>query len=155
MTRLTETAPITKSIIANRTIEDAFRIFTEEIGTWWPVAKYSLSEERAETTVIEPRVAGRLYERTRGGEELVWGVILVWDPPRRRVHTWHVGRETATEVEVTFTAEENGTRVQLEHRYWERHGAEAAALRASYDGGWDVVLGRYAEATGAGARSGT
>ena len=51
---------------------------------------------------------------------------------------------------MTFTPEDGGTRVQIEHRHFERHGATAAALAEAVggDGGWNGLLARYAEALG-------
>jgi Activator of Hsp90 ATPase homolog 1-like protein len=144
--QMTEIAPVTKSVSVNRTPEEAFRIYTEGIATWWPLDTHSPSG-KAETVVIEPREGGRLYERTTDGEEVEWGEILVWDPPRRLVHSWHLGRREATEVELRFSPEGEGTLVELIHRGWESHGEHAAAVRASYDSGWDYVFGeRYGSA---------
>jgi uncharacterized protein YndB with AHSA1/START domain len=56
--------------------------------------------------------------------------------------------EAATEVEVRFTPDGAGTRVELEHRGWERLGATAAESREGYNGGWNEVLARYATSLG-------
>ena len=50
----------------------------------------------------------------------------------------------------TFTAAAEGTRVELEHRHFERHGATAEALRDAVggDGGWNGLLKLYEEALG-------
>lgn len=50
------------------------------------------------------------------------------------------------EVEVRFEPDGDGTRVELEHRGWEHYGDEAEQAMAGYEGGWDVVLGRYLSA---------
>jgi hypothetical protein len=42
--------------------------------------------------------------------------------------------------------EGDGTRVELVHSGWEAYGDDAAASRASYDTGWDIVLGKLADA---------
>jgi ABC-type glycerol-3-phosphate transport system substrate-binding protein len=65
--------------------------------------------------------------------------------------TWHPGRgeETAQELAVAFTAESNGTRVDVVHTGWERAG-DAAVRMASYDTGWDTVLDVFADAAAAG-----
>jgi uncharacterized protein YndB with AHSA1/START domain len=145
----TELASIEKTITVGRPVAEAFRVFTEEIGTWWPLATHARAPERAVTAVIEPRVGGRIYERTRDGEELEWGEVLVWEPPHRLVQSWHLGQPAATEVEVRFVPDGDGTRVELEHRGWARLGAEAAEHRANYDSGWDYVFGeRYGTAAG-------
>ena len=145
----TEIPPIRKTLTVGTPPEEAFRIFTDGIATWWPLETHSVSDGRADTAVVEPRAGGRLYERTPDGEELVWGEVVVWEPPTRLLFTWHLGRPVATEIEVTFTPDGDGTRVDLEHRGWERHGERAGALRPSYDSGWDYVLGeRYGAAAG-------
>jgi hypothetical protein len=36
--------------------------------------------------------------------------------------------------------------VELEHRGWERAGESGAKSRDGYDGGWNLVLARYAAA---------
>jgi hypothetical protein len=65
---------IRKTVTIDCTAEHAFRVFTEGIGTWWPLHTHSISvmddgSGAPETAVMEPRVGGRLYERTRDGRE--------------------------------------------------------------------------------------
>jgi hypothetical protein len=52
-----------------------------------------------------------------------------------------------TEVEVRFTPEGEGTRVDLEHRDLERMGDKAEAMRESVSGpgGWPALLQLFAE----------
>jgi uncharacterized protein YndB with AHSA1/START domain len=55
----------------------------------------------------------------------------------------------SSEVEVRFTPEPDGsTRVDLEHRYFHRHGAGADAMRAGVDApnGWGGLLPLFAAA---------
>lgn len=136
--------PVRKSVTVKRTAEDAFRLFTSEIASWWPKEKFSVSQERTRDVVIEPAVGGRVYEVRDDGESFEWGMVLAWEPPRRLVLSWHPGREpeVAQEVEVQFTEVDSGTRVDLEHRNWQQLGADARAVRGRYAGGWEEVLGR-------------
>ena len=71
-----------------------------------------------------------------------------WEPPSRVGYTWHPGRgeETAQEVEVTFTPEGDGTRVDIRHWGWEKLGDRLDETIASYNEGWDMVLAVYARA---------
>jgi hypothetical protein len=46
-----------------------------------------------------------------------------------------------------FTPVTDGTRVDREHRGWERV-ADGGELRTSYDGGWSLVIGCYVDAAG-------
>ena len=144
----TEIAPVTKAVTVNRPLEEAFRIFTEGIATWWPLETQSIYGSDATTVVLEGRVGGRLYEVSKEGEEGVWGTVTVWEPPHRVVCEWRLppGSPVATDLEVRFLPEGEGTRVELEHRGWERHGASAPELRGLYEPGWDHVLGRYVTA---------
>jgi len=139
--------PVVVAIEVRRGIEEAFRVFTAEIGAWWPVAGHSVEPAKVETVVLEGRVGGRLYERWHDGGEADWGRVLAWEPPARLLLSWSPtpDRPEGTEVEVRFTAvEPDHTRVELEHRGWERLGALAAQARASYEGGWPGVLDAYA-----------
>jgi uncharacterized protein YndB with AHSA1/START domain len=116
------------------------------MARWWPLQSHSVGEGASETVVMEGRVGGRIVERIRGGRESVWGTVTAWDPPRRVAFTWHPGAEPATaqDVEVRFTAEGDRTRVDLEHRGFERLGALARRARRGYPLGWAYVLGLYA-----------
>jgi len=71
--------------------------------------------------------------------------VNVWDPPNRVAFTWKTNQDWDgdTQVEITFTPEGGGTRVQLRHTGWERVGDRAEAARESYAGGWGEVLEHY------------
>lgn len=151
MSQATE-AVICKSIAVHTPVVRAFEVFTAGIGTWWPLATHSVGLADAVTAVMEGRLGGRVYERARDGSESEWGAVTVWDPPHRVAFTWHPGRgiDTAQEVDVRFTADGGGTRVDLEHSGWEKLGGRVANVLPGYDAGWDNVLGRcYAEAASA------
>ncbi len=137
--------PVRKTVDVGCGVEQAFRLFTEEIGTWWPTHSHSVGEEEVERVVFEQRQGGRIYEVQRDGGEADWGRVLAWEPPQRFVMTWHPGGKAAqaTELEVRFAPEGDGTRLHLEHRGWEVCGAQAAETRESYDTGWTTVLGYY------------
>jgi hypothetical protein len=141
---------VKKSVTVGLPVEEAFRLFTSKIHTWWPLATHSIGEENAETCIMEEKEGGRLYEVLKDGSQKEWGTILVWEPPRRFITSWHPGREnsTAQEVEVVFTAESQGTRLDLSHRNWELLGANAQETRKNYVQGWDYVLGLYVDEAG-------
>jgi uncharacterized protein YndB with AHSA1/START domain len=144
MTAATTTEPLRRRVTVSATVDTAFRVFTERMGDWWPVERYSVHEELADEAGMDARLGGAVYERWREGTEN-WGEITVWEPPDRLVFSWHPGGDPAeaTEVEVTFSAEGDGTLVQLEHRGWERLGDRAHEVRAGYADGWQGVLEQY------------
>lgn len=135
--------PVEMSITVRSNVDEAFRLFTDGISTWWPMQTHSLGEEKTKSVTFEGRVGGKIFELTTDGEKHVWGTVLVWDPPNRVVYTWHPGRtpETEQEVEMWFRPTEAGTEVSLQHRKWETLGEEAEATREGYLNGWRVVLG--------------
>lgn len=139
---------IRKSVDVAVPVERAFRVFTEQAGTWWPLETKSVGQEEAVDLLFEPRRGGRVFERLRSGQEHDWGRVLVWEPPRRLAFTWHPGRgvETAQEVEVRFVESEAGTRLELEHRGWDRLVERADEVPEHYASGWYEVLARFAEA---------
>jgi hypothetical protein len=89
-------SPIVKVLTVKATPDRAFRRFTEEMASGWPLRTHSAGGEAAETVVMEGRVGGRIVERIRGGRPCVWGTVTAWEPPRRVAFTWHPGRDSAT-----------------------------------------------------------
>jgi uncharacterized protein YndB with AHSA1/START domain len=136
---------LTKTITVDLPLEEAFRLYTEGMASWWPFETHSIGEHEVATVVLEPREGGRIFERTKNGEERNWGSVVLWDPPRRLAHTWHLMRpeEEAQRVEVSFEQDGSGTRLELVHTGWERLGDRAAEMFGNYDSGWDYVLGKY------------
>jgi uncharacterized protein YndB with AHSA1/START domain len=129
--------------------DEAFRLFTERMGSWWPMATHSVYEADVVDVILEPMVGGRLYEATADGRTSDWGRVTAWDPVDRVAMTWHPGYEEALEslVEVTFTDDaDGGTRVDLLHTGWEAHGTEAEQMASGYREGWPIVLGFFARA---------
>ena len=144
MTQVVSLEPVVKAVMVRCSQERAFEVFTREIGTWWPTETHALHPGRVAQVVIEERDGGEWYEIAVDGERGHIGTVLSWEPPSRLVVSWEVNAEhPATEIDVRFSAVEGGTRVDLEHRGWERLGDAAGEARASYDEGWTFVLGRY------------
>lgn len=107
---------------------EAFRVFTEEIDSWWRRGRrYRIARGRDGTIHLEPGVGGRLFESYRsaaGNDKLVQtGEVTAWEPPSRLVLRWRAvnfAPEEHTEVEVQFEPSERGTQVTVTHRGWSR-----------------------------------
>src|SRR5579862_764056 len=127
--------PVVKSVQLSCQSVVAFELFTRDIHAWWPTTTHSLQGAAVVAVAFEPRFGGRLYERSAGGDERLWGTVTAWEPPIRVAFTWHVGREPdyAQLIEVTFTPRAGGTYVELVHSGWERLGADAERLRDEYN----------------------
>lgn len=140
MSRTEALADIKKSVTVDASVETAFDTFTRGMARWWPTGSHRVFEDGS-TVVFEERAGGRVFERAADGEEADWADVLVWEPPQRFVLRWRVNpKRGPTEVDVRFTAESAGTRVDLEHRGWDDPEG-----RANYDGGWDYVLGVFVD----------
>lgn len=137
--------PVVKRVTVALDQWRAFERFTDGLGAWWPLHSHSRSGKAA-ACAFEPRLGGRLYERTDDGEELIWGEVEVWEPPQRLGFTWRVGNvPEGQHIEVTFTpAGADRTEVVLTHSGWESLGEEALRMRERYDNGWEAVfIARY------------
>jgi uncharacterized protein YndB with AHSA1/START domain len=140
----------------------AWQVFTEQMGTWWPLAVYKIGKANAVDAIIEPCVGGRWYERADDGSTCDWGRVLAWEPTSRLVLSWDINAdfqydpELKTEIEVRFFAEKAGlTRVELEHRRLDRFGERREEMRAIFDktGDWGQLLTSFAQTAEASARS--
>ena len=141
--------PVEKTLHLPLSVEDAFKLFTQGLSTWWPLETHSIGEDQAVSCHIEEHEGGRIYQTNRDGSQSPWGLVLAWEPPNRMVMSWHPGKDVnlATQVEVRFTAEGQGSRLELVHSGWEVLGENAKKTRAGYNSGWDMVLGRYISRT--------
>ena len=147
MNEVATIAPVRKTLQVDCSPERAFEIFTSEVASWWPAKTHSIHHDNVTDVVLEPREGGEMYELAEGGKREHWARVTAWEPPKRLVLAWKVNPETdaPTEIEVTFTPEGEGTRVELEHRAWEQAGASAPTMRDNYDSGWDLVLAPFSE----------
>jgi uncharacterized protein YndB with AHSA1/START domain len=146
---------VQSQIVVEAPIDEAFSVFTEGIGSWFP-PEYNLLEVEIAERVFEPRVGGRIYDRGTDGTECHWARVLAYEPPSRVVFSWDISprwqietdHEKTSEVEVRFTSEApERTRVELEHRHLDRHGEgwQQTHESISGEGGWPGCLRRFAE----------
>ena len=149
---------VRRSVTVPVSADHAFEVFTGQMTRWWSQAN-TFGKENYESVTVEPRSGGRWFERAADGSTTDWGQVLVWEPPRRVVLTWQITPQglpeadpsKASVVEVRFEPEDSGTtRVELEHREFDRHGAEGSSIwygaMDSEEGGWSYFLNRYAQA---------
>jgi uncharacterized protein YndB with AHSA1/START domain len=147
--------PVRRTITVAASQERAFRVFTEQFGTWWP-KQYSIGEADMADFVVEPKVGGRWYEVGVDGKQCDTGRVTAYQPPERLTLAWQLDAAWqydpdpahASEVEVRFIPEgPERTRVELEHRGFERHGDSAEGVYQGVDHpeGWTYCLELFAE----------
>lgn len=148
-------AAVRRTITVAAPQDQAFEVFTAQFGSWWP-KEYSIGEADMADFVLEPKAGGRWYEVGVDGTECDSGRVTAFEPPERLVVAWHLDGnwqydpdpDHASEVEIRFIAEDpTHTRVELEHRGFDRHGAGADAVRGGVDNpqGWDYCLALFAK----------
>jgi uncharacterized protein YndB with AHSA1/START domain len=138
------TAPLRMSFDVACSAEHAFTVWTSQISAWWP--QDHTVTGHAEVVVMQSGVGGRIYERTADGDEHDWGEVTVWSPPTRLAYLWHLRRDRAdaTEVEIRFLAQgAAATRIEIEHRGWERLGAAGEEWRDQNHHGWQTLLPHF------------
>ena len=148
---------VRKNIFVKATPQRAFDVFTKEMSAWWPLATHHVGKVDAKRVVIEPRVGGNVMEVGVDESTCTWGHVLEWTPPRRFAFTWEIDAAFKIDatidarVEVTFTAENGGTQVELVHRGLRAYGEKAGEMVAIFDspGGWTGLLALFAKHTDA------
>jgi uncharacterized protein YndB with AHSA1/START domain len=154
---MSTTSPSTSAhaaVVVEASIERAFHVFTEEMGTWWD-KDHHIIQSPLDHMVFEAREGGAIYDVGTDGSTCRWARVLAFEPPERLVFSWDISTEwtletdlaKTSEVEVKFIAETpQRTRVELEHRHLERHGSGWEQMRAAVDSpnGWQGGLNAFA-----------
>jgi uncharacterized protein YndB with AHSA1/START domain len=162
LNRIVSIAPVRKSVVVQATPQKAFDVFTAGIDRWWPKS-HGIGSAPLRESIIEPYVGGRWYAKCDDGSDVTVGHVRVWQPGERFVVTWEISAAWkpdarvafASEVEVRFLDDSDGrTRVELEHRNFERMGAaDGETMRKNVDGGWPGLLNLYANEASIGGKS--
>jgi len=139
--------PIIKTIEVPCSQEKAFGVFVNEMGSWWPLDKRSMSlmqgGKPAKSLRVEAKQGGKIVEIGSDDTEHLWGTIKSYDPHDFVSMDFHMGLppENASLVEVRFTAlGEEQTRVELTQSNWEAFGDMAEMMRDGYGSGWVIIF---------------
>lgn len=159
MNRTIIITPVRKVVVVQATPARAFEVFTAGIDRWWPKS-HGIGTSPVRESIIEPFEGGRWYTRCEDGSEVVVGHVRTWQPAACLVVSWEISANWkpdprvafTSEVEVRFVADGAGrTRVELEHRNFERMGEVAGeTMRKGVDGGWPALLDLFAKEAAAG-----
>jgi len=153
VTTTIQIAPVRKSVVVQASPERAFEVFTAGINRWWPKT-HGIGKAPIRESFIEPYAGGRWYTKCEDGADVVVGHVRLWQPPERLVMSFEVTADFkpephpafASEVEVRFVALSEGqTRVEVEHRDFERMGATAGEKMQGAVEGWAALLELFAK----------
>ena len=150
--------PLVKTIEVPCSQKNAFDIFLTQMGTWWPLGKFTVSAmagKPAKGIRVDPRVGGEIVEIGGDGEEVVWGIIRTFEPHARVSMDFHIPRPGDVVTTRPLLALEfmslgpTQTRVTLTQSNWEALGDMGAPVRGGYTGGWVMIFdGAYRAACG-------
>jgi uncharacterized protein YndB with AHSA1/START domain len=139
-------------IFVRRAPEAAFRAFVHELSSWWP-AEYTWSQDALVRIAIEPKLHGACFEIGPHGFRCDWGRITAFREPVALCFLWQISarREPvpdprkASEVDVRFRQDPDGTRVGLVHGGFENHGDDGGWYRDAMasEMGWPKILEAY------------
>lgn len=143
---------VVKKIVVNCSQQTAFRVWTEQIDSWWPQG-HSLSGDPDKQMFMELGMGGRVYEKTAVGTEHNIGEIVAWQPHFHLAFNWYLGSDASrpSRVNVHFNPIGNAvTEVHLEHRGPDFIGELWESRIDKFDGAWDAILPRYQAIASAG-----
>ena len=142
--------PIVKTIEVPCSQKKAFEVFVNEMESWWPLGKFTVSAmggKPAKSIRVEAKQGGRIVEISPDDTEHLWGTIKSYDPYDFVSMDFHIPQpgekvESRSLVEVRFTALGNErTRVELTQSNWEAFGEKAAMLRdRGYGQAWVAIF---------------
>jgi Activator of Hsp90 ATPase homolog 1-like protein len=146
--------PLRMTIRVRATPERAFRVFAQQMDSWWP-RSHHIGSSPMKSIVVEGHPGGAIYTLQEDGTRCPWASVVAWEPPHRFVFAWHVTPEWkyeadiahCSEVEVHFSPADDGTTlVELEHRHFERHGQGWQTMRSAvgFAEGWNGMLTLFA-----------
>ena len=140
------------SLRVSATPQEAFDVFTQEIGAWWkPNGLFQITPRGDGVLRFEPGEGGRLVTDLPNGKSFEIGRISVWTPRESLAFTWRQGTFAAdqtTYVDVRFEPVGDETRVTVEHRGWDaipqehvaRHGFPLAVFQMRQGEHWRALL---------------
>ena len=135
----------------------AFEVFTRDISLWWkPNPEFAFTPRSPGVMAFEDDM--RLVERLPSGKVFEVGQVTAWEPGARLAFGWRQATfapDQATDVEVTFEAVGEETRVTVVHTGWDRlprdhvakHGMENSYFMKRHGDWWRELIDRMGEIT--------
>lgn len=126
--------------------ELAFKVFLEDLESWWPGNRFSVSAfygKPPRAIRVEARPGGRILEIAHNGAEHLWGTVRSYDPYQGFSLDFHIAQpaSSASLLELDFSPlAPSRTRVTLTHSGWEAFGKQAKMMMGGYLTGWAVIF---------------
>ncbi len=132
-------------VLVARPRDHVFEEFVRRTGRWWPLREQAMAPALAADVRIDPWEGGALAEVWDDGTEHPWGTLVRWRPPCELVVDWTAHDDGATTTLTVRFLEASWVTswVEVRHDGWSALGAEAPAIRESYQVAWPRVLGAF------------
>ena len=143
------------SVRVKSTPQRAFEVFTRDIALWWkPNPEFAFTPRSPGVMAFEDHT--RLVERLPSGKVFEVGQVTAWEPGVRLAFGWRQATftpEQMTDVEVTFEAVGEETRVTVVHTGWDsvprehvaKHGMGNAYFQKRHGDWWRELIDRMGE----------
>lgn len=143
------------SLRVRATPQEAFDVFTQEIGAWWkPNQLFQFTTRGDGVLSFENRE--RLVTTLANGKQFEIGRVSAWAPGEKLAFSWRQATftpEQATYVTVLFEPVGDETRVTVEHRGWDtipqehvaRHTFPLSVFQMRLAEHWRVLLAACAQ----------
>ena len=133
---------IVKSLFLPLAPAAAFDLFTTRINAWWPPDRRHTRDPLSEIFLLQD---GRFFERTSEGRDVELGFVRSWQKPKLILLDFFIATslEEPTEVEITFIAEQQGTRLTVTHRPKPESAHLWAERAPRYEASWGIVLAAF------------
>ncbi len=138
--------PVVSTLEVPCSQKQAFDVFVNDMASWWPVDKRSISVLRGKKTrslQVEAELGGTIVEIADDDTEYLWGTIRLFEPHGALSMDFHMGLppDKASLVELRFTAlGEKKTLVVLKQSRWEAFGELAEQMRGGYGSSWSLIF---------------
>lgn len=143
------------SVRVKTTPARAFEVFTRDISLWWrPNPEFAFTPRSPGVMAFEDEA--RLVERLASGKVFEVGRVTAWEPGVRLAFGWRQATFAPgqnTDVEVTFEAVGDETRVTVIHSGWDsvprehvaKHGMDNAYFQKRHGEWWRALIDAMGE----------
>lgn len=143
------------SVRVKSTPARAFEVFTRDISLWWrPNPEFAFTPRSPGVMAFEDEA--RLVERLASGKVFEVGRVTAWEPGVRLAFGWRQATFAPgqnTDVEVTFEAVGDETRVTVIHSGWDsvprehvaKHGMDNAYFQKRHGEWWRALIDAMGE----------
>lgn len=136
----------------------AYSLVVDKLDEWWvsPFSRNPVVPDPVKEVAIEPYAGGVCYELSESGTRRIWGTVLSIEDPLFLRMAWQVAPNccpiadpgAASRVVIQFREADHGTRLEVIHGEFVRHGPNGDQFRdfMQSEHGWPLMLANLSHA---------